>query len=545
MRRAGPIKGGGTRRAYLYLRLSVDKEGGNAQSIQAQRSACLAYALREKIEIVDEFVDSGLSGQSDKRPEFNRMIAQAVDGSKPVDMILIYRLARMARNLRVFFNALDGLGDAGVEVVSMTENFGEGRSKRFGQTISAMVAEQQAIEASIYTRKSRRENARQGFYNGGPVAFGYETYVARVDKEKERMKLQIVPSEASVVQQIFDWADLGRGGRWIVKTLNDRGTTLRGAKFSNSNLSGILGREIYTGTYYDRTAEDDGDVPEREDWIAVPCPNIINRDQLERVAAVRANRNPRKTAPHISAGTTMLMGLAKCGMPNCTSGMTVRSGKSGQYHYFVCDARVNKGRTCEGPSVRRELLDGIVLDAVEQQLLAPSRLQSLLADVVNLSDQKRVQHEQELAQARAEQTRLRTAVENLLVLVETGRMGPRDPIFAHRMDYNRSALTVATSRIDTLETQLSRGSRRITSETVERFGALLSAKLRDDDRTLRTAYLRMLVSDVIVSDKEIVIVGPKAALENGIASGVPRLEGSVPIFDRKWCPGEDSKTTAN
>ena len=58
------------------------------------------------------------------------------------------------------------------------------------------------------------------------------------------MKLEIVPSEAAVVQQIFDWAEQGRGGRWIVKTLNDRRVTLRGARFSNGNLAGILGREI-------------------------------------------------------------------------------------------------------------------------------------------------------------------------------------------------------------------------------------------------------------------------------------------------------------
>lgn len=75
----------------------------------------------------------------------------------------------------------------------------------------------------------------------------------------------------------------------------------------------------------------------------------------------------------------------------------------------------------------------------------------------------------------------------------------------------------------------------ISAGTVTRFGELLSSKLRDDDPMLRTAYLRMLVSNVVVSNDAIVISGPKAALENGIADGVPRPEGTVPIFDRKWC----------
>ena len=135
----------------------------------------------ENIEVIEEFVYSGLSGESAKRPGFSRMVAQATDGSKLVETVVMFRLARTARNMRIFSDALDALGDAGVEVVSITENFGEGRSKRIGQTISAMIAEQQAIDASIYTMKSRRENDRQGVYNGGPIAYGYETYVTRPD----------------------------------------------------------------------------------------------------------------------------------------------------------------------------------------------------------------------------------------------------------------------------------------------------------------------------------------------------------------------------
>ena len=119
-------------------------------------------------------------------------------------------------------------------------------------------------------------------------------------------------------------------------------------------------------------------------------------------------------------------------------------------------------------------------------------------------------------------------------------MRPRDPEFARRMGDNRAALAASSSRIDTLETQLARGSRKITADTVARFGELLSAKLRDDDPTLRTAYLRMLVSAVTVSQDAIVILGPKAALENGVTNGIPHLEGTVPMFDRKWCRLQDS-----
>ena len=76
-----------------------------------------------------------------------------------------------------------------------------------------MVDEQRAIDDAIYTRKSRRDNARKSYYNGGPVPFGYKTYVAHSDGKKDRMKLATVDEEAAVVREIFDWADQGRGGR--------------------------------------------------------------------------------------------------------------------------------------------------------------------------------------------------------------------------------------------------------------------------------------------------------------------------------------------
>ena len=534
-------------KAYLYLRLSVDDEGGKALSIEAQRYASKQYAERNGIEIIGEYVDSGLSGTLSKRPQFNRMIADATSPERPVQIILIYRQARFARNMHLFINTIHTLAEAGVEMVSVTENFGEGRAKRMGQTFTAIFDEQRALDDAIYTRKSRRSNARNGFWNGGRVPYGFTTYVAKVDDKKRRMKIKIVPSEAAVVRQIFEWAEQGRGGRWIVKTLNDRRVTLRDARFTNGNLAGILGREIYTGLYYDKTADDDGNVPDREDWIPVECPQIIAREQFERVAALRSSRAPTQMAPHVAAGTTLLTGIARCGMPGCGSGMTIASGTSRtkvKYYYYKCNERTNIGQRCQCPNVRREKLDEAVLGAVEKRILGKGRLEHLLKDVLELTDQKRQMLEQELSQAKAERTRRRTAIDRLLVLIEDGVMKASDPQFANRLAENREAVAALTSRIEVLESQLARGSRKITPQALQKFAQKLREKLHDEDSTLRNAYLRMFVSRVEVSNKQIVISGPKSVIERGVAKGLPRLEGSVPIFDQRWCPEEDSNLHA-
>ena len=134
-------------RAYCYLRLSVDKESGDAQSIDAQRSAVHAYAKLHGIQIVEEFIDMGLSGQTDRRPEFRRMVEQATAATRAIDLVLIYDFSRLSRDMRLFSDTVRDLKDASVEVRSITEEFGPDLGKRLGRAIAVEIDEQQAQDA--------------------------------------------------------------------------------------------------------------------------------------------------------------------------------------------------------------------------------------------------------------------------------------------------------------------------------------------------------------------------------------------------------------
>ena len=120
------------------------------------------------------------------------------------------------------------------------------------------------------------------------------------------------------------------GTRKIAEHLNAHGYNLRGRRFHNSNVDGILTREHYLGSYLDRTADDDGVAPSDDKAIVVACPAVIEPEVAARVAARRAAAAPRVTAPRITSSPVLLTGLAKCGTADCDAGLVIRTGKGGR-----------------------------------------------------------------------------------------------------------------------------------------------------------------------------------------------------------------------
>ena len=526
--------------AIAYYRLSVDREGGTPQSIQAQKHDVRAYCKRNDLNLVEEYAESGVSGRDRNRVEFNRMIDRAQHGTPQIGVVVFSKLDRFARDLLTFLQTETTLQDVGIDIVSTSENFGRGRASRLSRHVAAVVGAKYADDASIHTAKSRRENARQGNWNGGRIPFGYESYVHEQHGSKERKRLRVCEPEARIVRLIFEWAALGLGGRAIVMKLNEMGLTQRGRTWYNGSINNVLTHTFYLGYYFDRTVDDEGYLPDEADWIRIECPAIIAAEQFEAAAAIRAARNPRRMAPHVAAGTNLLTGIGRCGMPGCHSGLTIYSGKGGQYSYITCNNRVNGPKTCTCPRMPRQKLDDIVLDVLERQLLVPERLEQLLAGLLENSEEANGRRRADLTEARKQETMARSAITRLLVLIETGDMSARDPAFAERLSIQKSSLATACSRVESLERQLSSGKRQITSHAIARFGEFMRKQLRGPDPALRNAYVRLLVQEVTLSETAITIRGSKAALESALVKEKKPLQGVVPIFDREWCPRPDS-----
>jgi DNA invertase Pin-like site-specific DNA recombinase len=150
-------------RAVIYARVSTLA----GQSPQMQLDVLREYAIRRELEIVEEFIDHGVSGARDQRPELDRLMSAA--RQRAFDVVLVYRFDRFARSVRHLVTALDEFHALGVEFVSYSESLDT--STPMGRAMFSIIAALAELERNIIIERSvegqRRARAR-GTHVGRP-----------------------------------------------------------------------------------------------------------------------------------------------------------------------------------------------------------------------------------------------------------------------------------------------------------------------------------------------------------------------------------------
>ncbi len=82
----------------LYARVSTDKQAQKDLSIPAQIAAMREYARKNGWKVIGHFIDEGESAKTANRPELKRLIQHCRE-NKDIDMVLIHKIDRLARNL--------------------------------------------------------------------------------------------------------------------------------------------------------------------------------------------------------------------------------------------------------------------------------------------------------------------------------------------------------------------------------------------------------------------------------------------------------------
>lgn len=77
------------------------------------------YCARRGWQVSGEYVDRGISGSKERRPELDRLLADC--RKRRVDAVVVYRYDRFARSLHHLVNALEEFRGLGIDFVSLHE----------------------------------------------------------------------------------------------------------------------------------------------------------------------------------------------------------------------------------------------------------------------------------------------------------------------------------------------------------------------------------------------------------------------------------------
>jgi len=102
-------------RVAIYARVSTL----NGQDPQLQTRELREYADRRGWKLAGEYVDIGISGSKEKRPQLDRLMADA--HKRKFDVVCVWRFDRFARSVSHLLKALETFKALGIDFVSYSE----------------------------------------------------------------------------------------------------------------------------------------------------------------------------------------------------------------------------------------------------------------------------------------------------------------------------------------------------------------------------------------------------------------------------------------
>ena len=179
-------------RAALYCRISTINHG---QDVGLQTRELRQFAEARGWQIFGEYLDEGISGAKDSRPELNRLMADA--HKRRFDVVCVWRFDRFARSVSHLLRALETFKALGIDFVSFSEQMDT--STPAGKMVFTVLGAVAELERSLIVERVRAgmRNARaKGKRIGRPprIQLSIETRTTIAGSyAKEKTSLRALP----------------------------------------------------------------------------------------------------------------------------------------------------------------------------------------------------------------------------------------------------------------------------------------------------------------------------------------------------------------
>lgn len=389
-------------RCAFYARYSSSAQ--RSESIDSQRRICAQYAEANGLTIVAEYIDEALTGRSDKRPSFQRMIRDSASGRWQA--LVVYSIDRFARNQYDSAIYERRLELNGIKIHYATQDFGDKPESIILYSVMKGYAEYYSKNLAVQVKRGLTENALKSLCNAAPP-LGYIS--------NSRHQYEIDPITAPYIRFLFEHYAAGDSLASIIRQLNASGARTRtGRPFGRSSFNYTITNELYIGTYkYGEVRTEN----------AIPA--IIPRELWDK-CQLRRRRNSVAPAHSKAPDEYLLSGKLFCG--TCGAPMIGDCGKSHTgkfYTYYTCAnrKRIKPGTPrCSKKSEAKAVTEAAVLQFLTESLT--DELIERIADAVAEYIAAQAQSDNRLPELRADLKSINTKISNVMTAIEDGLYTP-------------------------------------------------------------------------------------------------------------------------
>ena len=451
------------KRAAIYARVSDKSQAEDDKtSLSEQIGDMEAHCEDKGMTVTARYQEVG-RGWSKKRPEFQRMLADAKRGR--FDTIVCWKSDRLSRGMYPAAALMEVIEAYHINLEAVMDAID---MKTFG-----LMAAIGKIELDNFRERAsmgKRGTAKQGRIPISNVPYGY-----RIGDDGRPV---IVEEEAEVVRRVYRMCvNDGLGAYLIARQLNLEGVPLAklGKRWYDGTVHRILSNETYKGTWWYGKARyvstEEGvrvyQQPE-DDWIGVPFPPLVDEETWGRARVLRRQRFTRaKRNTKVFYLLQHLVRCAECGLLMGGSANTKkevkRNGKLYKYEldpprrYYRCYGYQQLRLMCrQKPMIRAERLEGLVWSEVKRVLENPD---IIVAGIEALDSTENGGLAEEIDTAERELHKVQLEEERLIRLFVSGK------ITEDQMDHQRRYIT---ERLENLRARLDDYRNRETAETEKR-----------------------------------------------------------------------------
>lgn len=379
----------------IYARYSSHSQ--KEESIEQQVEECTAFAKANGIAITEIYADKAISGRTDRRNEFQRMMRDAE--KRKFQVVIAYKSNRIARNM---LNALQyeaKLDAFGIKTLYAKEEFGNTAAGRFALRTMMNVNQFYSENMAEDIRRGMRDNAEACKVNGS-LPYGY--------KRGEDGKYAIDEPKAKIVREIFNRALAGERYIEIINDLNSRSiTTKTGRPFNKNSFHRMLMNERYIGVYeHSGVRVEDG------------IPPIISKEVFFAMQDKLKERENEQGVKRKLNSDYLLTGKLFCG--ECGSPMVglAGTGRSGALHYYYTCKNHRGNGDCPKSNIRREFLEDLVVDMTRACISKAEVVDWLVKGYIEAK--KRARNNSDIPLLEQDLKDRKRALANLLKAVENG-----------------------------------------------------------------------------------------------------------------------------